>query len=288
MTRAENAVEKGLELLEPTTLAEAVASLADDGGQPVAGGIAAALLLKQGLPGVERLVSLRRIATLAVLDLDGRDLRIGAMVPLWDVAASALVRAHAPGLADAVRCVGNVRIRSIATLGGNLCHADPHCDPPAALLALDARVVLQGAGGRRELPIADFFTGYYETALRPGELLVEVRVPVAAPGTTAVYCRYTTTSVEDWPCVAVCVVARVEAGVFHGLRIGLAGAAARPLLVAGVDAKVPAAAIDETATLAADQADPIADLRGSEWYKREMVRVHARRALRSLLEKETT
>lgn len=284
----EIAVEKGLELLEPTTVGEAVACLGVDGARPVAGGTAVALFLKHGFHDVARLISLRRIPELGALEVDGSDLRIGATVSLWDVAASDLVRSRAPGLADAARSVGNVRIRSMATLGGNLCHADPHCDPPAALVALGARLVLQGAAGRRELPIEEFFTGYYETALRPGELLVEVRVPAPARDAAGVYCRYTVSSVEDWPCIAVAAVARVNGGTLHDLRLGIAGAAARPLLVRGVDRAVPAAAVADMAVLAADQAEPIADLRGSEWYKREMVRVHTSRALRALVQKGMT
>lgn len=273
---------RSVELVEPTTVEEALESLRADGARPLAGGTALVPLLTQRLHDFSTLVSLHRVRALAGIGLQDGELRIGAMVPLWEVAASGEVRAVAPALARAVRHVGNVRIRNMATLGGNLCYANPHCDPPPALLVHGARVVLQGPGGQRALPLDAFFLGFYETALRPGELLVEVRVPRPFPGTRAVYLRYTIGSEEDWPCVAVCAVARVEGGAFHGLRVGLSGAGSLPLLLQGLDAVIPTSAADEVGSLAAAQAEPVSDLRGSESYKREMIRVHTWRALQEL------
>jgi len=272
----------GLTLHEPTTVEEAVDVLREEGARPLAGGTALVQILKQGLYDFSALVSLRRVTGLDHIRRDGDELSIGAMATLWDVAAAPDVRTLAPGLAEAARAVGNVRIRSLGTLGGNLCYADPHCDPPAALLALGARVVVAGPTGRRSIALEDYFRGYYETAHAPGELLVEVRVPRQAAGTRAVYVRYTFMSEEDWPCVAVAAAARVDDGDFVGLRVALAGVADRPLLVRGLAATLPMTATEEVAARAAQQAEPVSDLRGSDAYKRDMVRVHTRRALARL------
>ncbi len=271
-----------LALLEPATVDEAVAALQAEGCRPIAGGTALVQVLKQGLHDVSTLVSLRRVAGLDRIARDGDELVVGATATLWDVAASPEVRALAPGLAEAVAAVGNVRVRSMGTLGGNLCYGDPHCDPPVALLALGAWAVVAGPGGRRRVPLDEWFLGYYETAQAPGELLVEIRVPRPAAGTRAAFVRYTFTSEEDWPCVAVAAVARVDGGALHGLRLALAGVADRPLLVAGLDGVAAAADAAAIGERAAAQAEPVSDLRGSEWYKREMVRVHVRRAVERL------
>jgi aerobic carbon-monoxide dehydrogenase medium subunit len=272
----------GLTLHEPTTVEEAVEALRHDGARPIAGGTALVQIVKQGLYDFSSLVSLRRVAGLQRIGPDGDELVIGAMATLWDVVAAPPVGAVAPGLTEAVRAVGNVRIRSMGTLGGNLCYADPHCDPPAALLVLGAHAIVASPGGRRSIALADYFRGYYETAQVPGELLVEVRIPRQAEGTRAVYVRYTFASEEDWPCVAVAAAARVEGRGFVGLRVALAGVADRPLLVRGLATAVPVSAAGDVAELAARQSEPVSDLRGSEAYKREMVRVHTRRALARL------
>lgn len=272
----------GLTLLQPTTVDEAVDALRDAGARPLGGGTALVQILKQGLYDFSTLVSLRGVAGLDRIARVGDELSIGAMATLWDVAASSEIRALAPGLAEAAAAVGNVRIRSMGTLGGNLCYADPHCDPPAALLALGAHAVVAGTQGRRRIALDEYFRGYYETAQAPGELLVEVRIPQPAPGTRAVYMRYTFASEEDWPCVAVAAAARVVGEAFVGLRVALAGVADRPLLVSGLGPAVPLSAAGDVAEQAARQAEPVSDLRGSDGYKREMVRVHTRRALARL------
>lgn len=269
-------------LVEPTTVEEALQSLQAHGARPLAGGTALVPLLTQRLHDFTTLVSLRRIRQLEGIRQEDGELRIGAMAPLWELAASSDVRAAAPALAQAVRHVGNVRIRNMATLGGNLCYANPHCDPPLGLLVHKARVVLQGPGGQRTLPLDVFFRGSYETALEPGELLVEVRVPRTIPGARTAYVRYTIGSEEDWPCVAVCAIARVDGGSFHGLRVGLSGAGGRSLLVKELDSVIPIFASADVGALAAAQAEAVGDLRGSTWYKREMIRVHTRRALEEL------
>jgi carbon-monoxide dehydrogenase medium subunit len=271
-----------LTLVEPTTVAEAVAALRADGSRPIAGGTALVQALKQGLHDVSTLVSLRRVRGLAAIRAEANELVIGATATLWDVAASPAVRAGAPGLAEAVGAVGNVRIRSMGTLGGNLCYADPHCDPPIALLALGAAVVVEGPEGRRRIRLDDYFVGYYETAQAPGELLVEIRVPRPAPDTRAAFLRYTFTSEDDWPCVAVAAAARVQNGVLHELRLAVAGVADRPVLVGASQRPLTGADAPSVAQVAASRCAPVSDLRGSEGYKREMVRVHVRRAIERL------
>ena len=166
----------------PTSLDEALSLLEQYGedARPIAGGTAMVNLLKQNLVFADHLVGLGKVPGLSGISRSNGDLRIGALTKHREVERSADVAAATPLLAEAYSRVATVRIRNMATVGGGLTHADPAQDPPPALMALGARVVLASSGGTRELPVEDLFVDYYETALQPGELLTEVIVPAQA------------------------------------------------------------------------------------------------------------
>lgn len=285
---------RDFELLYPETLAEACQALREHGeaARLLGGGTALVQFLKEGMYAPRVLVALQRIPQLdAVAPADGA-LRIGAMARISDLERHAALRQAAPLLRAALHLVGNVRVRNVATLGGNLCHADPHADPPTALVALRAEVALGDGAQSRRVPVAEFLLDYYETALRPGELLREIIVPRQNPGQVSVYRRFTAVSEEDWPCVTLAAVGSVEGRApdlaCTALRLVVGALESRPRLIAGLDELLPLAVGDAArrealAETVMAQLEPVDDLLGSAWYKRQIAGVLAREALTELL-----
>ena len=215
---------------------------------------------------------------------DGGGLRLGSMTTLSELEHSPRVHAAAPVLTQALRTLSNVRVRNVATLGGHLAHGDPHMDLPPVLLTLGARIRAVSRRGERWIDMADFAVGYYETALARDELIAEVEVPPQPSGVCTWYSKYSALSADDWPTVGVAVWIRREPDRIAEARIAVSAATERPLRLAAAEAAVTgAAATPETfaaaGAAAAGEVEPLADIRGSAPYKREMVRVHVQRAL---------
>src|SRR5216684_266963 len=167
------------ELLEPTSLKEAIGLLDPDDSavRPIAGGTALMLMMKAGVFRPTRLVSLRKLGEQYSRIAPGPDgaLTIGAMTPLAMVERSAEVARAAPVIPRAMRRLSNIRVRNVATIGGNLAHGDPHMDLPPVLIALGAHVAVTGPEGERRIAVEDLFTGYFETVLQKNELISEWR-----------------------------------------------------------------------------------------------------------------
>jgi carbon-monoxide dehydrogenase medium subunit len=274
------------ELLEPRSLEEALDLLAaDPDARPLAGGTAMVLMLKQGILRPERLINLKKIggATGISSEEDG-GIRIGALTSIGEVERDARVRASYPGLADTCHVVANVRIRNLATLGGNLAHADYQSDPPAMLTALDARVRIRSAEGDREVPIAQFLVSGYETTLNPVELVTEIVIPPLGRTYRMQYVKFTTRSAEDRPCAGIAVLLAMDGGRCMDLRLVIGAVSSTPVLV--FDAKSLAVGnvmtedlASEIGARAAASVQPVDDIRGSGDYKRSLVGVLTRRAL---------
>jgi carbon-monoxide dehydrogenase medium subunit len=268
----------------PGTVEEALQDLGPEGAVAVGGGTQVALLTKHGLLEPSRLVWLGRVAALAGISPSDEAVVLGGGTTLAEIGASAEVRSAFPALALAAASVGNARVRAVATLAGHLVHADPRQDLPPVLLVLDAVVRTRAPSGERELPLAEFFLGVFETALREGELLLSVRVPRLQAGAHVSYLRFTPGTENDYPTVGV--AARVEAaeGVVRRAVVGLAGVDARPV---GLElpelAGRPAAeeAWQAAGEAAAAACAPSSDQRGSAAYKRAMARLWTVRALRA-------
>lgn len=283
------------ELLHPDSVEQACGWLAEnDECRPIAGGTALAILLKQGLFRPEALVSLRDIPGLNYLEHKaGKGLRIGAMFSQHGLEISDLLKAHYPILASAASKVGNIRVRCQSTIGGTLCEADHQADVPPVLVALDATLSAASRNGIRQIAVAEFYRGHYETALEPGEILIEVQVPELATGTVGTYLKHVTGPITDRPCVGVAVLLRAdEGGRIAAARIVVGGVSYQPWRVAAAEAALlgepPSASLfEKAAAIAYEQADPLSDLRGSAWYKREMVNVFVRRALEEAAEQLT-
>jgi carbon-monoxide dehydrogenase medium subunit len=210
---------------------------------------------------------------------------MGALATHRQVELSQVARAEIPVLAETFGVVANVRVRNAATVGGVVAEADYASDPPAALLALDAEVVVMGPNGERTLPIDGFIQGFYQTVLEPNEVVTEVRVPVPAAGTGAVYKKFITRSSEDRPCVGVLAATRLnESGRCAELRVAVGAASETPQRYRDLEAKALDQELTEDVarTVAdgyAERVDTLSDMRGSAWYRTEMVRVWVRRAI---------
>jgi carbon-monoxide dehydrogenase medium subunit len=271
------------EILHPHTLAEATAMLLDrPDARALGGGTAIQILRREGLLDPPALVDLDGLPALRGIRNDDGFLRIGAMVSQREVELSEMVRAAAPLLAETYRHVANVRVRNTATVGGNLAHGDFRLDPPAALLVLDAAVLAAGPRGHRIIPLAEFFVDPMETALGPGELIVELRVPLAHPRRSAHFEKFSSLGANDWPCVSVAVLLEWDEGDRPtGARLGIAAMAPTPLLVRLEDvARLDEAGLAEAAAEAALAAvDPIPDIRGSVGYKRRVCAAIVRDAI---------
>jgi carbon-monoxide dehydrogenase medium subunit len=278
-------------LLEPRSLEEACLMLSDvDGAKPIAGGTALVILMKQGLflPGV--LVNLQKTRDArGIAESHDGGLRIGALTTIQEVAANPVVRARYPVLADSCHAVANIRIRNVATLGGNMAHADYQSDPPTALLALDAVVELMSARGTRNVPLDDFLRGPYMTALEGDEVVSALRLPPQLVGSRSSYLKFVTGSSEDRPCVGVAAILRVADGVCIELHLAIGAATRRSMRfqeaeLAAQGKRLRRGDIDSIAEFVASAIDPIEDLNGDARYKRRVVRAVVRRSLAQLAE----
>jgi carbon-monoxide dehydrogenase medium subunit len=183
--------------------------------------------------------------------------------------------------------LSNIRVRNVATVGGALAHGDPHMDLPPVLMALGARVVVQGKTGERTIPVTELFVGYYETVLAKDELISSIVVP-AQSGRRSVYLKVTTRAVHDWPALGVAVSIAADGNAIKDATIVVSAATEKPGRLAAAE-KAAAGAADDAAfrrvgEAAAEEAELITDAQGSAAYKKELLRVYMARALRAALE----
>ncbi len=284
----------------PRTTDDAVALLdAHDGAaKPVAGGTALTLMLTQGLVSPEALVSLRALPGMRDITLtrveDAELIRIGALVSHVHAARHPLLRQHVPAAATAFALIGNAQVRAAATVGGVVAEADYASDPPAALMALDAVVVVVGPAGERRVPIVEFLVSFYQTSLEHDEIVTAVEIPLLSGRARSTYLKYTARSQEDRPCVGVAAVARFdEDGRCIDVRAAVGAASDVPLRLRDVEAEATAgfagpSTAGQVARAYAERIDPVADVRGSAWYRREMVQVWVDRALRAVTSEPRT
>jgi aerobic carbon-monoxide dehydrogenase medium subunit len=280
------------DLHQPHSTDEAVALLAQHGdeAQVVAGGAMLAILLRQRLIAPQHLISVTDIPSLQGMEATAAGVRFGATTTLRTIERSPEIQQRYPVLREALGLVANVRVRNVATIGGHLAHADPHLDLPPVLMALNATVGIQGPAGERSLPLAELFTGYYETALEPDEIITWVSIPPQVAGWQGAYLKYCSLTPTDWPTVGVAAFLRIEDGLVAEARVIAGSVAERPLEVAEAEAllqgeRLTRAAVAEAARRYAEAAEPLSDMRGSSDYKRKVTEVYVRRALAQAAER---
>lgn len=278
------------ELVEPASVKEAIALIDQDDPsvRPIAGGTALMLMMKAGVFQPRRLVSLRKLNG----DINGikaaDELTIGAMTALTEVEHSPDVARYAPVIPQIMKHLSNVRVRNVATIGGALAHGDPHMDLPPVAIALGARVGIVGVNGERELAVEDLLTGYYETALKPNELIASLHIP-AQGKMRAAYCKVTAGAADDWPALGVAVALETDGTEIKSARIVVSAATPKASRLKSAEKVLADAKIDDKTLAAAgeaavQEAEIIGDVRGSAAYKRELLRVYVGRAVRMATE----
>ena len=244
--------------------------------------------LRLAEPG--HIIDINGLTDLDYICQENGELCIGALTRESTLGASVLVARLAPILHDTGKHIADPQVRNLGTVGGNLAHGDPGNDHPATMIALGASVVVTGLSGSRTIAARDFFTGFYETALAESEILTEIRVPVRAARSGGAYLKLER-KVGDYATVGVAAqVTLDDAGQCTRAGLGLTNVAYIPVHAASAEARLVGSAmkdedLNDAADLAAAASEPSTDLRGSEEYKRAMVRVLTRRALHIALER---
>jgi len=280
------------EILEPKSIAEACKILAAEADvKLIAGGTALLILIKQGIFVPKTLINLKKIKAAGEITYNSKDgLRIGGLASIYDVESATVVREHYLLLAEACHVVANIRIRNMATIAGNLAHADYQSDPPAALVASDASVELTNRNRVRSVKLTDFLIGMYETGLERDELLTALLVPPPPPDSKGTYLKFATRSSEDRPCAGVAAWVQRSNGICQAARVVVGAVSPVPLMITAADlvndTALTSESIEEVASKAQAAVNPIDDLRGTAAYKRHLVKVLVRRALTSCVNEE--
>jgi carbon-monoxide dehydrogenase medium subunit len=271
--------------VRPSSLDEAVQALAggDEDAKVIAGGQSLLPLLRLRLAYPSLLVDVGGIGELAGVRDAGDTLVIGAMTTHYAVIRDPLIRAHCGLIAAATATVADPAVRHRGTIGGSLAHADPAGDLPAVISALDATLIAAGPGGDREIAAADFFVDYLTTALAPGEILTEIRVPKLGAGWGYHYEKFQPTA-QAWAIVGVAALARRDNGHVAEARIGLTNMGTIPVRARAAEAAAAGAEASREALAAASEnadegTDPPSDLRAAADYRRHLARVLTGRAL---------
>ena len=283
------------EYIRPSSLAAAVASKLAHGDEAAywAGGTDMMLQWKSGERSPKYCIDLTFLNEMRGIGILGDNIRIGAMASLEDLERSAGSHGLLKTLSDIVKLMCTPQTRTIATVGGNLYNASPAADLSPALVAMNAHAVLVGADRRRRVPMIDFFEGVNRTALRNGEVLSEIRIPVPdGRGIAASYRRVDRTVVDIALVNASACLTVFESGRVEACAIALGAVAPVIIRSAGAESVIAGkhieelddAALSRAGTLASEDAKPISDVRASAGYRREMVEVMVRRALSDCIE----
>ncbi len=271
----------------PTSLAEATELGLRFGPNArfLAGGTELLPDLKQHKDETQHLIDLRSLDSLRSIRIEGEKLRIGATATLSEIEESPQVLETFPALAEAIRTMAAVQIRNRGTIGGNFCGGVPSADTPPICIAAGAEVRIVDPKGERSLPAESFFLGPRRVALEPGELLAEIRIPVPPEGSGASYQRFALRKATALAVVGVAARIDLAGGKILYARLALGAVAPVPLLASCAErlrGERPSEEIyAEVADAAAEEARPIADLRGTLEFRRDLVRVLTVRALRA-------
>lgn len=267
-----------------SSVQDALAMLAQYGedAKILAGGHSLIPVMKLRFAAPSHLIDIARIPALSAITDGGSAVHIGATARHADVVSSAVIKAKAPLLAEVASHIGDPLIRNMGTIGGSLAHADPAADLPAAMLALGATLVVTGASGSRQIVADDFFTDVFTTAMHPGELLTEIRVPAQGAGSGGAY-EKNPDPASGYAIVGIAVQLQVSGGTITSARVGMTGLGPKAMRLSAVEAALigkpaKAATVDAAAAHAADGLVFVDDSRGSAAYKSNLACVFAKRA----------
>jgi carbon-monoxide dehydrogenase medium subunit len=270
----------------PATLAEAMSEIAA-GAKPLAGGMSLIPMMKLRLSTPEKLVYIGKLKDLNYIREAADGIHIGAASTHHDVEISNLVRGKCPLLAETVAHVGDPLVRNMGTIGGSVAHADPSADYPAALQALEAKIVLKSAGGERAVSAADFFVDTFTTALEPGEIVSEVIVPAEGSGVGTSYQKMVQPA-SGFAIVGIAARIQKTGGRISMARIGVTGLSNRSYRATAAEKALEGKAgsateIQNAAALVAEGVDANSDLHASAEYRKHLATVYAARAILAAL-----
>ncbi|GAA4408452.1 xanthine dehydrogenase family protein subunit M [Nibrella viscosa] len=276
----------------PTTLDEAIALLQKYGDEAkiLSGGHSLIPMMKLRFASPEHIIDINGIPGLADINIEDETLKIGALTREAQLEHSDLLKQHFPIFGDVTKLIADPQVRNMGTIGGNLAHGDAANDHPAVMMALNATVVATGPEGNREIPIDEFFYGFYTTALQPDEILTEIRIPLPGPGTGSAYHKLER-KVGDYATAGVAVQLTLDSnGVCTYAGIGLTNVNPVPLRATRSEEALRGKTltdevIAEAARYASEDCNPSADLRGDEEYKRAMVGVLVKRMIHKAAER---
>jgi carbon-monoxide dehydrogenase medium subunit len=274
------------EYYAPTTLDEALDMLDQYGaeGKVLAGGHSLIPAMRLRLAQPENIIDIGALRSeLSYIKEDGGNIVIGAMTPYYDIETSDLLKQNCPVLPEATSLIGDVQVRNWGTIGGSVVHADPSSDLPAVLLALGAELVLKSKSGERVVPVEDFFVTILTTSIEPNELLTEIRFP-NPKGKKTSYQKLANKASH----YAVVGAAAVVDPSNNTVRVAFSGLAEKPLRAESVESALSGKQLDDATIEAACKdcaadVDALADLHGSQDYRRAMAAVYAKRAIKAAL-----
>jgi aerobic carbon-monoxide dehydrogenase medium subunit len=280
-------IPASFDYIAPQSLAEAVRALADHGEEAklLAGGHSLLPLMKLRLAHPKVVIDLGRIRSLRGISQEKDKIVIGALTTHYQLESSPLLQQKCPLLSQTARSIGDVQVRNRGTVGGSLTHADPAADLPAAVLALAGELKLTGAKGDRWLGAEEFFLGPLTTAIEPGEILTEIRVPAAPPRCGSAYLKMAQQA-SGFAIVGVAVWLRLDKNrVLEDIGVGVTGLDAKPFRAQAVEEslrgnKLGPRLIEEGAAKVAARADPLDDLHASASFRAHLARVYTERAVR--------
>jgi carbon-monoxide dehydrogenase medium subunit len=279
-------IPQKFEYTAPDSLKSAL-QLLDGGAKPLAGGMSLIPMMKLRLAAPEQLVDLGKVKELSYIRESGDSIHIGAITTHYEVETSSVLLRKCPLLAETAAEIGDLQVRNRGTIGGSVAHADPSADYPAALQALEARMVIIGAQKERTVSAADFFVDAFTTSLEPGELVREVIVPAEGSGTGTSYEKVVQPA-SGFAIVGIAVRVRRNGGKIGFVRIGVTGLSNRSYRATAAEAALagkPGSAEDvqSAAALVAQGVDANSDLHASANYRRHLATVHAARAITAAL-----
>jgi carbon-monoxide dehydrogenase medium subunit len=273
------------EIHEPETVKEASALLAQFGFEAAiyAGGTELLLIMKEGLAHFPHLVNIKTIPGLdeIALSTEEDELHIGPLATHWMLERSPTVSERAPLLAEVESQIANTRVRAMGTIGGNLCFAEPHSDLATLLLAWGGTLELSSAEAQRQLPVADFNLGMFETAKQQDEILTKIRLPLLSDNTAGAYRKFST---HERPMATVAALLQLKDGIIKEAHLAVGSVGPVPIRATEAEAllqgqRAEEASFSSAGELAAAASDPVDDPYGSADYKRHLVRVLTAQAL---------
>ncbi|MGI0079629.1 MAG: FAD binding domain-containing protein [Nitrososphaerales archaeon] len=282
-----------IQAASPAEASSKISQLGEDEARVIAGGTALVIMMKEKVLTPKILIDISQIKSMrGIAYSQDKGLSIGSMATHLEIESSPFVAAHYPSLKDAFHTIGNVRVRTVGTIGGNLAYAEPQCNPPAILSALDAIVHTKDSLGKeRSIPAGEFILGIFESALKPGEMITHVTVPAPRVHSACSFYKFTTKSSTDKPTSTVAVYIELDRNHKRAIEtrivVGAVGPKTYRCLKAETFVKessdIQSLDFKRAASIAAGEFEPMDDLYGPAWYKKEVTESIIRDLLRKTI-----